>query len=125
MLAKIYRLKEKKDFRRVYQRGKSYAYPYFVLYSRGNNLANYRVGFSVSKKVGKAVIRNKVKRRFRAAAKENHQFFLPGKDYIFILRNPSVRASYNEICKQMEKALGRLSSDIKDRSSKKGSGKNG
>ena len=63
MLSAGLRLKDRNDFRRIYQRGKSVANPLFILYYRPNRQLGYRVGFSVSKKVGKAVVRNRVKRR--------------------------------------------------------------
>nr|NNM91316.1 ribonuclease P protein component [Bacilli bacterium] len=63
---KNHRLQHNRDFRQVFVRGKSYANHYFVLYvlkrSRKDPL---RIGFSVSKKVGNAVVRNRTKRLLR------------------------------------------------------------
>jgi ribonuclease P protein component len=79
VLPAVYRLKNKVDFKKVYQSGKSIANQYLVLYvlqrTKENQLiknnqretAALRVGFSVSKKVGCAVERNKIKRRMREA----------------------------------------------------------
>ncbi len=107
MLAKQYRLREKKDFRYVYQRGKCYAYPLFVLYQRVNQKNSCRIGFSISKKVGGAVIRNRLKRMFREAARQQINQFVVGYDYVFIIRKQAIGANYKIICNQMSKAISR------------------
>ncbi len=65
MLSKTNRLNKHGSFSYVYRKGKRIAEPDVVLYFTPAKTA--RVGFSVSNKVGKAVVRNKVKRRLRAA----------------------------------------------------------
>ena len=105
MLPRTYRLKDKNDFRKVYQRGKSAAYPYFVLYYKTNNLKQSRIGFSVSKKVGKATVRNRKKRQLRELCRQKLQFFPGGKDYIIIVRSRALGASFAQLSEQMDKAL--------------------
>ncbi|WP_206831336.1 ribonuclease P protein component [Alicyclobacillus fructus] len=61
-----YRLKDSRDFRRVFRKGKSFASGRLVLYYCDNREARVRVGFSISRKVGKAVVRNRLKRLLRA-----------------------------------------------------------
>ena len=58
-------LKENHLFRRAYNRGKSAADGRLVLYVRGNGQKGNRLGFTVSTKVGCAVVRNRVRRRLR------------------------------------------------------------
>ena len=58
-------IKKDSDFRIVYKHGKSFANKYLVMYILDNKSDFSRVGFSVSKKVGKATVRNKVRRRIR------------------------------------------------------------
>lgn len=53
-------LKENKDFRRLYHRGKSYVSPVLVTYVMKNRKAGLRIGFTTSKKIGIAVQRNRV-----------------------------------------------------------------
>ncbi len=65
MLAKAYRLNKHGSFSYVYRKGKRLSEPDLVLIF--TPAKSVRVGFSVSNKVGKAVVRNKVKRRLRAA----------------------------------------------------------
>ena len=109
MLPKRYRLKAKKDFRRVYQKGKTLAYPCFVLYRRGSRLPEHRVGFSISKKVGNAVERNRIKRRLRELARSMPEAFSPHADYIFVVRAAAKNATFDVLAVQMREALKRLS----------------
>ena len=112
MLPRTYRLKDKNDFRKVYQRGKSVAYPYFVLFYKTNNNKQCRIGFSVSKKVGKAVVRNRIKRQFRELCRQKLSLFPVGKDYIIIVRSKALDAGFAQLSKQMDKALIRLEQNI-------------
>ena len=57
----------------------------------------FKVGFSVSKKIGKSVIRSKVKRRLREAFKLNIKNVNPNYNYIFIARQGIENASFEEI----------------------------
>ena len=77
------RLKKDSDFKRVYNKGKSYGCKNLVLYYLPNGTDEFRVGFSISKKVGKAVVRNRIRRYL----KESLKFYEPqgkGLDIIFI-----------------------------------------
>lgn len=68
MLGKINRLSKKKDFEEVFKGGKGFKGGFLIFKSLKNNLGGSRFGFVVSKKVSnKAVLRNKIKRRLRAA----------------------------------------------------------
>ena len=55
-----------KEFSRVYARGKSYVHPHMVLYVAKNRLGHTRIGLTATKKVGKAVQRNRARRVMRA-----------------------------------------------------------
>jgi len=110
MLPKDYRLKDKRDFRRGYQKGRNMVYPCFVLYYRRSINPTYRVGFSVSKKIGGAVIRNKIKRRFREICRLMPEYFIPGFDYIFVVRLSAKNISRLELSNQIKTALKRCSS---------------
>lgn len=97
MLKKTYRLKRRQDFRRVYQRGKSTANRAFVLCWRPNRSGVPRVGFSVSKKIGKAVERNRVRRKLREACRLEFGFFVPGYDYVLIARHGAKAATVESL----------------------------
>lgn len=96
-------IRKDKEFRYVYQRGKSFANKYLVIYIMKNKSKENRFGISVSKKIGKAIVRNKVKRRIREAYRLNIDEYLNGESYdiIFIARNPSKDCSYKDIEKSV------------------------
>ncbi|MFA9413113.1 MULTISPECIES: ribonuclease P protein component [unclassified Streptococcus] len=64
-MKKSYRVKRDRDFQLVFKEGQSYANRQFVVYSLNRQLAHLRLGLSVSKKLGNAVRRNRVKRQLR------------------------------------------------------------
>lgn len=71
MLKKNLRLKKKKDFERVQKQGRTEKGSFLVLKFIPNESEKSRIGFVCSKKVSKkAIVRNKIKRRIRAAVKE-------------------------------------------------------
>lgn len=71
MLPKKNRLKKKKDFEKVLKKGKGFKEDFLILKVKKNRLKELRFGFIVSQKVSKkAVVRNKIKRRFREVVKE-------------------------------------------------------
>jgi len=93
----INRLKKNEDFRRVYRKKRSMANRLLIIYILENKYEYNRVGFTVSKKVGKSVIRNRVKRLLRESYRLNEEKILQGYDIIFIARNTASKASYREI----------------------------
>ena len=96
------RLRKDSDFRRVYKHGKSFANRYLVMYIMRNNLEYNRVGISVSKKVGKSIVRNTVKRRIRESFRlDVDQKIKSGYDIVFIARVAISDVQYNEINKSM------------------------
>lgn len=106
LLTQKYRLKSKADFGKTYRYGQSRANAYLVLYffphgEKTRALENPRIGFSVSKKLGNAVVRNKIKRRMRAAIKPYLQRIRPDVDIIFIARKKIKRISFSDVEKNM------------------------
>lgn len=101
------KIRKNNEFRNVYRRGKSFSNYLLVLYinkNRYNVLDNKkysRVGISVSKKVGKSVIRSRVKRLISEAFRLNKDKFAEGYDFVFVARTASKDKSYAD----MEKAM--------------------
>ena len=96
-------LKKDSDFRKVYKHGKSFANKYLVLYILNNKSENSRIGISVSKKVGKAIIRNKVRRRIKEAYRVNiDENVKCGYDIVFIARVAIKDADYKDIEKSIK-----------------------
>lgn len=80
-------------FRRLYSTpGK--ANKYLVLYARKNRTTTNRVGITVSKKLGYAVVRNRVRRRLREVYRLNEQRFKPGYDIVVVARTRCIRADF-------------------------------
>jgi ribonuclease P protein component len=100
-----YRLRRNSDFQQVRQNGKFYASPLMVLAFLRNELNHSRFGFVVNKRLGKAVQRNKIKRRMREATRLRIPQIQPGFDLVFIARQPICQASYAEIEQSLERLL--------------------
>ena len=104
-------LKKNREFSLVYQRGKSYATKNLVLICLNRKYGGIRAGFSVSKKVGCSVVRNKLRRRL----KESMRTILPELEgschLIFVARKPAADAEYkqlNAVMRYLLKKVGRL-----------------
>ncbi len=106
-LKRCYSLKRNKEFRYLYKNGRSVALRACVLVykkqSRGQALP--RIGFSVSKKLGKSVVRNRVKRRMRAALTPLLPNIKSGCRLIFIARTPILDESFEGINRTFLKLL--------------------
>ena len=85
-------------FRRLYHTN-GQANGFLVLYARKNRTEGNRVGITVSKKLGKAHIRNRVRRRFREVYRLHEDRFDPGWDIVLVARTKSVDAPFAELCK--------------------------
>jgi ribonuclease P protein component len=92
-----YTLKKNSDFRRLYAKGKSAATPYLVLYCRKNRLDHNRAGYTVSTKLGHAVVRNRVRRRLREIVRLNAGAVRPGFDLVLVARSRAVGAEYKKL----------------------------
>jgi ribonuclease P protein component len=85
-------LTRKAQFESVYEKGRSWADKSLVIRVLPNGLDLSRYGFTVSRRVGKAVVRNRVKRRLREILRQTP--LQPGWDIIFIARIPAATADY-------------------------------
>jgi ribonuclease P protein component len=97
-----YHLRLNTDFQRVRQKGKSWANHLIVLYALPNDLEFSRFGFAVSKRIGKAVVRNRVRRRMREAVRLRRASIASGWDIVFIARSSLVGAAHAEISHAVE-----------------------
>lgn len=80
-------------FRRLYGTG-GHANGYLVLYAKKNRLGCNRLGLTVSKKLGHAVVRNRVRRRLREIYRLNEGKFSPGWDLVLVARSRAVGADF-------------------------------
>ena len=70
---------------------------YLVLYARKNRTGRSRVGITVSKKLGHAVVRNRVRRRLREIYRLHEDSFCPGWDIVVVARSRAVDASFDRL----------------------------
>ena len=83
-------------FRRLYHtNGQGNAF--LVLYARRNRSQENRVGITVGKKLGKAHVRNRVRRRLREVYRLNEERFTPGWDIVVVARSRSVDADFGKL----------------------------
>jgi len=104
-MRKKQRLTKTKDFAAARSQGRSYADNLLVLLARPNKLDVTRFGFSVGRRVGKAVVRNKIKRRLREAAR--HAPVAAGWDLVLIARKDASSANFNALGGSMTSLLKR------------------
>lgn len=107
-MSKFVSLKKNSDFKSVYSRGTSAANRYLVLYKLPSKGLAKRFGFSISKKVGKAVCRNRLRRILKEICRLNLARFADGYDYVFIVRQAAADQSYHQMEKQVWHVLGKL-----------------
>jgi ribonuclease P protein component len=88
-------LAKRAEYILVYQQGKTYVDSLMVMKVLPNGLNLSRYGFSVTKKVGKAVQRNRLKRLLKEIARA--QPVEPGWDIVFIVRPQAVSADYHQL----------------------------
>ena len=83
-------------FQRLY-RSSGQANGFLVLYARKNRLGINRVGITVSKKLGKAHIRNRIRRRVREVYRLNEDKFQRGWDIVVVVRGKAVEAPFGKL----------------------------
>lgn len=101
-------LKKNYEFRRLYTKGKSAVTPYFVIYCRKNQQKENRVGFTVSVKLGKAVVRNRIRRRLREVYRLNLESLRGGYDIVIVARSRSRDADFAKLTQAFLRSCGEL-----------------
>lgn len=100
-----HRLARSDDFQRVRRQGRSWSHPLLVLLAVRNDLAYTRFGFLVSRRIGGAVVRNRVRRRMREAARLAH--IAAGWDIVLIARVPIAQADFWSVAGALDSLLQR------------------
>jgi len=101
-------LKENSDFRRLYSAGKSSVNACLAVYCRKNRLKCNRLGITVGSKVGKAVVRNRVRRRIREAYRLHEPEMACGYDIVVVARVRAAHEDYAALCRALLSLLVRL-----------------
>jgi ribonuclease P protein component len=90
-------LKKNSDFRRAYRKGKTSAAATLAIYCRRNGSNQNRLGITTSVKVGKAVVRNRIRRRIRAMYRLHETELKAGYDVVIVARVRAASASYGQL----------------------------
>ena len=106
-MKKTVSLKENHLFRRLYSKGQSAVSPYLAVYVRKNGRNGNRLGFTVSTKLGHAVVRNKVRRRLREIYRLHEAELLPGYDIVIVARSRAMEADFAELTRAFLTLAGR------------------
>ncbi len=99
------RLKKPEQYALVYNKGYTHTNRFLVLKAVPNQLEFSRYGISVSKRVGNAVVRNRVKRILREILRMAE--LCPGWDIIFIARSPAAEGDYHQLKESVSNLLTR------------------
>ena len=105
-MKKELRVKKNKDFQEAFKKGRSFANRQFVVYVLPKEgQTRFRIGLSVSKKLGNAVTRNQIKRYIRQAVFELKDSMQQDLDYVIIARKPLVEMGFFEVKKSLTHVL--------------------
>lgn len=99
------RLRGRKRFDAVFRQGRLWADHLLVLRALPNGLSHNRYGFITSKRLGKAVVRNRVRRRLREAVRT--LALKPGWDIVISARAPAAQANFHELKRAVASLLNR------------------
>ena len=100
-MKKNFRVKREKDFKAIFKDGTSFANRKFVIYQLENQQNHFRVGLSVSKKLGNAVTRNQIKRRIRHILQSVKGSLVEHVDFVVIARKGVETLEYAEMEKNL------------------------
>ena len=101
------RLRKAADFQRVRVQRRSWAHPLLVLYVAPNAQDDTRVGIVTGRRVGNAVVRNRVKRRIREAVRARYATLVGGVDLVWIARQSSAAADFADIADAVDQLVRR------------------
>ncbi|MCL5959637.1 MAG: ribonuclease P protein component [Chloroflexi bacterium] len=106
-LPKQFRLTKESQFKKLRDQGFSRANPLVVLYALPNETGLTRIGVTASKRIGRAVIRNRVRRLIKEAFRLRLGLVQPGWDVLFIARQPIATANFQAVSSAVDQLLRR------------------
>ncbi|HHW49141.1 MAG TPA: ribonuclease P protein component [Clostridiaceae bacterium] len=101
-------VKKNYEFQRIFRKGRFFAGKFIILYVLKNNYGKNRLGITASRKVGKSVRRNRLKRLIRENYRAYEDFIKDGYDLVFIARDSGTMPDYYDIKKEMKFLLKKL-----------------
>lgn len=105
MLKRINRLKKRYQFNYVYKSGEHFSGEHMILYVASSKTKNIKVGLAVTKKVGHAVVRNKVRRRLREIIQKQLPNLKQNYNIIVVARENITSANFDELSLELNKLI--------------------
>lgn len=105
------RLRKRRQFLEVYESGRKAHSATLVVYVRENSLSCHRLGLTVSRKIGKAVTRNRIKRRLRELFRLKREEIPGSLDVVINVKRSAARAAFQELRQDLDRSLRRVLGD--------------
>lgn len=114
-MKRCFRITKNFEFINVYRAGRRWSCPYFSMYVKKNAFGRTRLGVSISKKVGKSVVRNRFKRRIKEIFRKNFKNIKSGFDVVISAKPEMAKTEYVQIEREIKNTLkrGRIWDDSK------------
>lgn len=104
-MEKNLRLRKNRDYNLVYKKGKKFYNRYFILIIKKKGKQNTRVGFSITKKYGNAVERNRMKRQLREIIRKQAHSLKKGIDMVVIPKKNTKELSFSQLNESLRAVL--------------------
>ena len=105
---RVDRLKKRYEFKRAQLSGRRIHTPHFLIVVLPNAVQNTRLGITVTKKVGTAVQRNRIKRVVREVFRRNRHLFPASHDVVFIAKRGATQIDYGSLLNEIGRAARKL-----------------
>jgi ribonuclease P protein component len=102
------RILKRRQFRHVYDQGQRYSFPLFTAFVVKTEQAHNRLGVTVTKRIGSAVVRNRCKRLVREVFRRQKRQLLSHVDIVVNVRHAMAEATYDEVETQFLSLMGKL-----------------
>jgi len=106
------RLKKRYEFKQAQLSGRRVHTAHFLIVAQPNALQHTRLGITVTKKVGTAVQRNRIKRVVREVFRRNRDLFPPSHDLVFIAKRNASDIDYGSLLSELQRAAHKLQPEV-------------